>query len=158
LSRDIDCFLRTYVPSRKMHSAVLEDTLDCPLVELGLLREAGDRRTFQFNRGPQAELPTGILLYATLDYWSQRAIQAETLSLHELAYHPGSPGRIFQIDEDSLAARFEEFDRWTDSAIRYGHTSGIKQLYRHGTVTLRSALRRTFGRPLPKRARVCHAK
>src|SRR5205807_2887521 len=40
LQRDIDCFIRSYIPSRQSHSVVLEDTLDCPLVELNLLREA----------------------------------------------------------------------------------------------------------------------
>src|SRR6266851_2769003 len=42
LKRDIDCFLRTYLPSRHAHANLLEDSLDCPLAELSLLREAGE--------------------------------------------------------------------------------------------------------------------
>ena len=110
LKRDIEVFLRTYVPSRQSHGAIAEDTLDCPLVELNLIREAGDRQTYQFNRGRQADLPTGILLYAVLDFWKRSAGANETISLHDLAYQPGSPGRLFQIDEDSLAARLEEIE------------------------------------------------
>ena len=41
-----------------------EDSLDCPLVELGLIKASPDRRTFRFRRGPQEDLPDGILLYA----------------------------------------------------------------------------------------------
>ena len=33
LKRDVDCFLRTYLPARG-GNAILEDSLDCPLVEL----------------------------------------------------------------------------------------------------------------------------
>jgi hypothetical protein len=147
LRRDIDCFLRTYVPSRQAQAAVAEDTLDCPLVELNLLREAGDRQTFQFSRGPQPDLPTGVLLYATLDFWHRSAPNAETLSLYDLAHHPGSPGRLFQIDEDSLALRFEDLEAWTDGQVAYGETAGLKQLYRRQPVAAVSVLERSFAEP-----------
>jgi hypothetical protein len=129
LKRDVDCFLRTYLPSRHAQ-AILEDTLDCPLTELGLLREAGDRNTFHFNRGPQHELPSHVLLYATYCFWLKHAPSSETLSLHDLTHHPGSPGRMFQIDEDSMAGRLEEFEKLSRGTTRFGHTAGLKQLYR----------------------------
>jgi hypothetical protein len=144
LKRDVDCFLRTYVPSRHSQGSVMEDTLDCPLVELNLIREAGDRQTFQFNRGSQQDLPTGILVYATLDYWRRAAPDAETISLHDLAYHPGSPGRLFQIDEDSLAARYEQLEEWTGRKVTYGETAGLKQLYRRREVAPLDVLEKTY--------------
>lgn len=143
LKRDVDCFLRTYLPARG-GNAILEDSLDCPLVELNLIREAGDRQTFQFNRGPQPELPTGVLFYATLDFWSRSAPDAETMSLHDLAYHPGSPGRLFQIDEESLAARFEQLESWTNRHVSYGETAGLKQLYRRREVSPLAILEKTY--------------
>jgi hypothetical protein len=146
IQRDIDCFLRTYVASRQSQGVVLEDTLDCPLVELNLIQEAGDRQTFQFNRGPQPELPTGVLLFATLDYWQRTAPNAETLSLVDLAYHPGSPGRLFQIDEDSLAGRFEEFESLTKGKVGYGETAGLRQLYRRKTVSPLTILEQTYAK------------
>jgi Protein of unknown function (DUF4007) len=144
LKRDVDCFLRTYVPSRQSQGEVAEDSLDCPLVELGLIREAGDRHTFQFNRGPQTELPTGVLVHATLDFWGRAAAEQETLSLHDLAHRPGSPGRLFQIDEDSLAARYEEIERLTERAVSYGETAGLKQLYRRRAVDPLKVLERMY--------------
>jgi hypothetical protein len=134
LRRDVDCFLHTYLPSR-LAQGLLEDSLDCPLTELGLLREAGDRDTFQFNRGPQPELPDAVLLYAAFSYWLRRAPGSETLSLHDLTHQPGSPGRIFQIDEDSMAARLEEFENLSGGTVRFGHTAGLKQLYRKGDLS-----------------------
>ncbi len=67
LRRDVDCFLRTYLPSRQSKVLLLEDTLDCPLVELGLVRTAGELRSFYVEeassrargfRWGAAELPT----------------------------------------------------------------------------------------------------
>src|SRR5207249_209366 len=51
LKRDVDCFLRTYVSSRHVRGHVAEDSLDCPLVELGLVTQPGDGQTYRFRRG-----------------------------------------------------------------------------------------------------------
>jgi hypothetical protein len=72
LRRDLDCFIRTYVPSAR-GTTVPEDSLDCPLVELNLICETGVRHTFGFNRGPKPQLPNAILFYATLDYFNRHA-------------------------------------------------------------------------------------
>lgn len=135
LKRDVDCFVRTYLPSRQGHAGPLEDSLDCPLTDLGLLAEAGDRHTFQFNRGPQHELPDAVLLYAVLAYWDRRSPKSETFPLHHLTHQPGSPGRVFQIDEDSMAGRLEALEGMTRGKVRFGQTAGvgIKQVYRKGS-------------------------
>ena len=134
IRRDIDCFIRTYVPSRQSSTLVLEDTLDCPFIELNLILETGDRHNYQFNRGLQSELPEGVLFFAILDYWSRMPGTAKTLSLRDLCYQPGSPGRLFQLDEDSLAARLEGLSEWTKGKIVFDDNTGLKQLYRHGEV------------------------
>lgn len=36
IRRDVECFVHTYVPSRSSRGGLIEDTLDCPLVELDL--------------------------------------------------------------------------------------------------------------------------
>src|SRR5260370_4369269 len=47
LKRDVEVFLRTYVPSRQRRGDIAEDSLDCPLVELGLITQPGDGRDYQ---------------------------------------------------------------------------------------------------------------
>ena len=81
LERDIDCLIRTYVPGRQGMS---EESLDCPLVELDLIRQAGSPRSFRFNRGYQRKLPDGVLAFATLEYWQRTAEGSKTISLHDL--------------------------------------------------------------------------
>lgn len=131
LRRDIDCFIRTYVPSRQTKRTIVEDTLDCPLVELNLIQEAGDRTTYQFVRGPQDHLPDFVFCYATLTFWEMFAAQRQTLSLHELTYEAGSPGVIFKMSENSLVDRLDRLERFTKGAVSYDETAGVKQLYRH---------------------------
>jgi hypothetical protein len=130
LKRDVDCFLRTYVASRHSRSEFTEDSLDCPLIELGLITQSAGSQMFRFRRGTQQGLPDGILIYAILAFWELFSPQSETLALNDLARNPGSPGRLFKIDESSLAERLERVESLTDGALSYGETAGLRQLYR----------------------------
>jgi hypothetical protein len=144
LKRDVDCFQRTYVASRHQPGDVAEDSLDCPLVELGLLVQTGDGQTYQFRRGAQQSLPDGILLYAVLRFWQSFAPGSETLALHDLARQPGSPGRLFKIDESSLVERLESVERQTDGALSYAETAGLRQLYRRQQLEAVEALAEAY--------------
>ena len=46
--------------------------------------------------------PDGIFLFALADFWARRAPEQATLAIDTPAYEPGSPGRIFKLDEDAL--------------------------------------------------------
>jgi Protein of unknown function (DUF4007) len=134
IHRDAECFLLTYVGSRHPKGAVVEDSLDCPLVELGLIKASPDHRSFRFQRGPQEDLPDGVLLYAIRSYWQVFNPHAETLSVADLSRQPGSPGRLFKIDESSLISRLEQVEAMTDGTLSYRETAGIRQLYRRKIV------------------------
>ncbi len=130
LKRDVEVFLRTYVPSRQSRTEHPEDTLDCPLVELGLIFQPGGGQTFQFRRGAQRGISDAMLLFAVLSFWEAFAPNTETLAIHDLARQPGSPGRLFKIDESSLVERLEGVEQQTSGALSYGETAGLRQLYR----------------------------
>ena len=130
IKRDVDCFLRTYVPSRLTKGTVLEDTFNCPLVELGLLSDSTDEITYQFHRGPKDSLPTEVFAAAMSRFWVSRFDDRNSLALGEIVYSPGSPGQIFKLDVDSVAQYLEEVETLTDGALRYDETAGLKQVYR----------------------------
>ncbi len=130
VKRDVEVFLRTYVASRQQRGDVAEDSLDCPLVELDLLTQPGGGQIYRFRRGFQHSLPDGILLYAVLRFWDTFAPATKTLALHDLARQPGSPGRLFEIDESSLVERLEGIERHTEGGLSYDETAGLRQLYR----------------------------
>lgn len=134
--RDVECFVLTYAGSRQARGTLVEDSLDCPLVELSLIKASPDHRTFRFRRGPQEDLPDGILLYAIRRYWQAYNPHAETLSVADLSRQPGSPGRLFKIDESSLISRLEQVETLTEGALSFRETAGIRQLYRRKIIGL----------------------
>ena len=130
IKRDIDCFLRTYVPSRLTKTTVMEDTFDCPLVELNLISELPDGNIYRFRRGPKPSLPIEIFAAALSEFWDTRFSENSTLTFRDIAYSEKSPGRTFQLDEDSIAEYLDKLESLTAGALRYDETAGVKQVYR----------------------------
>ena len=134
IKRDIDCFLRTYVPSRLTKTAIMEDTFDCPLVELNLISDSSDGNTHRFHRGPKPSLPIEIFAVALSEFWDSHFSGNNTLTFANIAYAPRSPGRTFLLDEDSLAEYLDRLDNLTKGTLRYDETAGVKQVYRQRQV------------------------
>jgi hypothetical protein len=126
LKRDVECFVRTYVD--RDSTGTKEDTLECPLTELSLIRNTGRKEMFQIARGAKPSLPTGTLAYAVADYWRRNFAEARTLSFDVLMHAPGSPGRVFALDEESLADYLVELDAETTGKLVWSETAGMRQL------------------------------
>ena len=44
IKRDVECFVRTYVPKPVSKKFGFEDAIECPLTELGLIKSVGGQR------------------------------------------------------------------------------------------------------------------
>ena len=130
IKRDVDCFLRTYVPSHLTKTTIMEDTFDCPLVELNLISNSSDENTYRFHRGPKPSLPIEIFTAALSEFWEARFSDNNTLTLANIAYSESSPGRTFLLDEDTLVEYLDRLDNLTKGVLRYDETAGVKQVYR----------------------------
>ncbi len=130
LFRDVDCFIRTYTPSSRGKLEVFEESLDCPLTELGLISEVDGMGMFSFSRGERPSLAPAVFTYALLDFWGSAAPLSKTLTFDQVAYHPGSPGRVFKLSDTALAEYLDRLDTLTRGMITYGVTAGLRQLYR----------------------------
>lgn len=137
LNRDVNIFFSTYVS--KLSSTSLEDIAEPMLAELGLL-QIGANGLYEFSRGPKPSLPDNIFLYALIDYWTNAASNQSTLSFESIAYDPGSPGRVFKLDEDSLAERLIGLDRSTNGSYQWSDTAGQKQIICTSEFSLNQAL------------------
>jgi hypothetical protein len=147
LRRDVDVFLRTYVPSQAKGAArSVEDTFDCPLVELGLLVQETERGPYRFVRGQKTTLPDEIFAYALLEYWVIAAGEGRTLSFETLLHEAGCPGGAFQLSENALSERLEHLPEWT--GLAYDDTAGMRTVRRKedaGDPEPMAALRRYYG-------------
>ena len=127
LQRDIECLLRCYAPRVPMGGA-REEHVECPFADLGLIVATGARDGYAFRRGPKRTLPDEALLHAIMDFWTTLHPTANTLSLEALAHEPGSPGRVFQLDEDSLMSGLSRLPVLTRGDVRFSEAGGLRQL------------------------------
>ena len=106
VKRDVDCFVRTYSPMRATKRSVPEDGLDCPLVELGLLGAGANSHSFVVRRSDPSHLPAEVFVFGLVEYIRGREHDAKTVSLEEILFAPGAPGRVFALTEDGVMRRF----------------------------------------------------
>jgi hypothetical protein len=127
IKRDVECFIRSYTPIAGVKFS--EDTLEPILAELGLVRPIGSK-SFEFRRGPKPSLPDGIFLYALHEFWQGFAPDQNTLAVESLAYEPGSPGRVFKLDEQSLIERLSRIDDSSVGRFLWSDTAGVRNVAR----------------------------
>jgi hypothetical protein len=126
IRNDVDCFLRTY-ESRPQDRDSIEDALSSPLAELGLIR--GHHKRYQLIRGAKRSLPNAVFVFALEQFW-RRLGENRTLSFEVIAHEPGSPGRVFLLDESDLAERLLSLEEESIGAFRWSETAGLKQVLR----------------------------
>lgn len=122
LKRDVEVLVRSYARSRGDKS--IEDALDSPFAELGLIRPGPERGTFELLAGDWPSLPLGVFEAALVDFCASRP-RVRTFALNELLYDPGSPGRVFRLTETGMVRRLIELTRrgWL-----FDETAGLRQL------------------------------
>ncbi|MER8548858.1 DUF4007 family protein [Mesorhizobium sp. M0208] len=125
LKRDVEVFVRSYAPR---HSDAGEDAAEPLLVELGLLREQRSTGQLEFVRGQKPSLDNSIFALVLKQFWERQHSLSPTLSVEQVQYDPGSPGRVFKLDEDSLVARLMSIGDATGGKMVWTDTAGLRQI------------------------------
>lgn len=144
IERDVDCFVRTYLPAKTSKSGVAEDSFDCPLVELGLIQQYDDGERYGFVFGPKRSLPTAIFGFALLEFLEKNAGARQTVPLHDVLYAQGSPGQAFKLNENAVIEAIEAVQELTQQAIEMDDTAGLKQIYLRREVNKLDILRNFY--------------
>lgn len=127
IKKDVDCLLRMYAP-RIAGRIALDDLLDCPFRELGLLETVwDDAHRFRFVIGVKPTLPAEIVSFACLDYLAITDPSARTCTISRLALNPGGPGRVFKLTDDAIAEALEYYGT-TENGIRLTSVAGVQQI------------------------------
>lgn len=127
LSRDLETCLRSYSP--RFAGGSPEDFAEPLLGELGLLQEV-HKGQYAFRRGPKATLHDGLFAYALLDFWESSAEGISSMAFETIAYAEGSPGRVFKLDEESVAERLMALNDLTDGYLAWTDTAGLRQIHK----------------------------
>lgn len=131
IRRDVECLIRTYFALTGGARRAPEDSIECPLAELGLIQKAGVGELYRFRRGPKSSLPDEVFLFALLDFWRTYYPARKSFSVDFLTFERGSPGQAFLLDEEAVAERLVQLEALTDGAVRWDESSGMRQLYGH---------------------------
>ncbi|MBV1686365.1 DUF4007 family protein [Novosphingobium sp. G106] len=113
LLQHADAFLHSYVGS--LTSTSPEDTLDGPLVDLGLVRRLGRRRggadrmepVFALGRVSIDEVGPSVVDYAIADFWQNRRSSETMVTFRDLAHAEGSPGATLRLEAEDLRDHLE---------------------------------------------------
>jgi len=127
IGRDIECMLNCYCRAgTRAPGASSEDLLFCPLTDLGLIQALPGQHSYRLVSAAQPDLPDALVAFAV--FTMMRAVKRPTISFSDLAYAPGSPGRVFRLDEDALLSRLQRIREVTAGRAYYSDQAGIRQV------------------------------
>ncbi len=124
VDRDLQCLLRTYIGGRGS-----SETGESILAELGLIRPMQGSRA-RLSRGRKPNLPNSVFIYCFNEFWGNFAPDQTTMSFENAAYAPGSPGRVFLLDEDDIVDRLELLEEVSGGTLAWSETAGLRQIIR----------------------------
>ena len=136
LKQHFNIFLHTYVPTRGTKGSIIEDNLDCPLIELNLIRQIGERTLhdgkreiiYAFNYDPKPKISQELFAFCLNDFWETYWPEENTLLFREVASGRGSPGQIFKLPEEEIRTRLEGIEEVTDGAISFRESVNLRQI------------------------------
>jgi hypothetical protein len=139
LEHHFTTFLHTYVPTKGQKREVLEDNLDCPLVELELIQKTGERTlretsrhesVYAFRMEEKPEISPQLFAFCVHDYWTQRRANEKTLSLRDISVAEGSVGQIFKLPERDIRERLEDLKSASAGAFEFKESAALQQIVR----------------------------
>lgn len=128
LKRDIECLVRAYVNRKAKDNEFSEDQIESPLAELGIIQPLNKNDVFQLKRGSQHSLSNAVFLYGLIEFWKSAFSSSRTLTLETITYEPGSPGRVFCLDEDAVAERLYQIEQYSNGKLSWSETAGLRQV------------------------------
>jgi len=102
LKKDLSALVRTYSAVPRTGRVSIDDVLDSPLRELKILERSRATGSLRFRLGSKPTLPPQIVAHATLDYLDRYGRGGRTVTISSLVHEPGTPGRVFRLNEAEL--------------------------------------------------------
>ena len=99
--KDVDCLLRMYSPRMSKSRVSLDDYLDSPFRDLGLIAPSSlTKGSYRFQVGAKPNLPDLMVLFTCLHYLVQHETSSATVP--RLTTETASPGKVFRLTENVI--------------------------------------------------------
>jgi|TARA_B100001964_G_C14210126_1_gene590093 hypothetical protein len=141
IKRDIDCFIRTYTFSSKK-GEITEDSIECPLAELGLISSTYTKGEYELQKGPKLTLSDKIFEYALNDYWSKQS--NNIITFEKIMYDYGSPGKVFLLDEKSMEGYLERLENDGKNFVFNKGAGGLRQITKINKISENQLLKNCY--------------
>jgi hypothetical protein len=138
-----EVFLHSYVPTRGRKGEIREDNLDCPLVELELLRPVGSTQSalhagrwetkYAFRSEEKPEISPTLFAYCLEEYWRRfrsDEVKEQSISFHSIVIGLGSPGQVFKIPEWAIRSRLQGLGQLTNGHFVFEESAAIPRVVR----------------------------
>ena len=106
-----------------------EDFAEPLLGELGLLQEV-HKGQYAFRRGPKASSARRRVRLCPRRLLEPRGRGPKLVGIRDVAYAEGSPGRVFKLDEESIAERLIALSDFTGRKLAWTDSAGLRQVHR----------------------------
>lgn len=126
IKRDVDCFVRSYVASSSADNTY-EDALDCPFVELNLIRKTTGNSLLA-KRGFQESIPDDLFLRSINNLHVSLGLNTRTITIESLLNSPFSPGCNFLLSREAMTSKLELIHEISNGAIELDQSSGLAQI------------------------------
>jgi hypothetical protein len=153
LENHFTTFLHTYVPTRSKKGEVLEDNLDCPLVELDLIIKVGERTfadsnrkesIYAFRTEEKPEISSELFSYCLDDFWRRQHAQELTLTFRDVCVGRGSPGQVFKLPELAIRQRLECLESDPQGCFAFQESAALQQVIRRKETSPAELLKRIY--------------
>jgi hypothetical protein len=129
LKADVNVLLRSYCSLPPSAAQSVDDTLDCPLSNLGLMHLGTDGR-YQCAQSTRVHLPVAVVGYAVLEMMNFAGLRSIPIAkLMQSDDGLAAPGAVFKLTEDALLGKVEELIVLYPDVFALRDTAGVHQLY-----------------------------
>ena len=153
LQEHLSIFLHTYVPTKSSKRELVEESLDCPLIELEFIQEVGERpmsetgrreKIYAFRTGEKREITAELFVYCLHDFWMKWHPKEKTMSFSQIALGECSPGQVFKMPEQEIRERLDSIARDSNGLYSYQENSAIQQVVLKGNASPDVLLRKVY--------------
>jgi Protein of unknown function (DUF4007) len=153
IEQHFDVFLHTYVPTRGRKGDSQEDSLDCPLIQIGLIEQIGERipenstkseLTYAFRREEKPEISARLFCYCLNDFWNGRHTNEKTIPFKEVVVGRGSPGQIFKLTEADIRERLDSIATDSEGVFDFEESATSQTVFRPGRQNQNQMLRAVY--------------
>ena len=153
LEEHFTVFVHTYVPARKGKRELIEDSLDCPLVELEFIQEVGERsdpktgrreKIYGFRTEEKPDISPELFAYCVNDFWTARHQLEKTLTCSQLSVGECSPGQVLRLPEHSIRERLECIEQDSHGVFAYQESSAMQQIVRKSNSSAAALLKKVY--------------